>query len=64
MQRRKISHGPTKKRQFWFNFSICHWNLNGLTAHSFEKVNPLEDYNVLNKFHKISLSESFLDSSI
>ena len=60
----KLNHGPTKKRKFWFNFSICHSNLNDLTAHSFEKVNPLEAYNVLNKFHKISLSESFLDSSI
>ena len=27
----ELSPGPTKKRSSWFNFSICHWNLNSLT---------------------------------
>ena len=56
--------GPTKKRNSWFNFSICHWNLNSLTSHNCEKVNLLEAYNAVNKFDIICLSESFLDSSI
>ena len=60
----EFNHGRTKKRNSWFNFSIYHWNLNSLTANNFEKVNPLEAYNAVNKFDIICLSESFLDSSI
>ena len=30
----ELNPGPTKKRNFWFNFSICHWNLNSLTSHN------------------------------
>ena len=50
----ELNPGPTKKRSSWFNFSICQWNLNSLTTRSFS----------VNKFDIISLSESFLDSSI
>ena len=60
----ELNPGPTKKHNSWFNFSVCHWNLNSLTAHNFEKVNLLEAYNAVNKFDIICLSESFLDSSI
>ena len=60
----ELNHGPTKKRNSWFNISICHWNLNSLTAHNFEKVDLLEAYNAVNKIDIICLSESFLDSSI
>ena len=38
--------------------------MNSLTANNFEKVNPLEAYNTVNKFDIISLSESFHNSSI
>ena len=44
-----------------YNFSICHWNLNIMTAHNFEKINLLE---AINKFDVICLSESYLDLSI
>ena len=47
-----------------YNFLICHWNLNSMTAHNFEKINLLEAYNTINKFDVICLSESYLDSSI
>ena len=60
----ELNPGPTKKRSSWFNFSICHWNLNSLTWYNFEKVNLLEAYNAVNKLDIICLSESFLDSSI
>ena len=40
----ELNPGPTKKRKSWFNFFICHSNLNSLTAHNFEKVNLLEAY--------------------
>ena len=44
-----------------YNFTICHWNLNSMTAHSFEKINLLEAYNTIKKFDVICLSESKLD---
>ena len=47
-----------------YNFSIYHWNLNSMTAHSFEKINLLEVYNTINKFDVICFSEFYLDSSI
>ena len=56
----ELNPGPNKKRNFWFNFSICHWNLNSLTARNFEK----NSYNTVNKFVIIHLSDTFIDSSI
>ena len=50
----ELNPRPTKKRNSWFNFSICHWNLNSLTAHNFEKVNLLEARNTVNKFRIFS----------
>ena len=47
-----------------YNFSICHWNLNSMNAHNFEKINLLETYNIINKFDVICWSESYLDWSI
>ena len=44
-------------------FSVCHWNLNSLTSHNFEKVGLLEAYSKINKFGIICVSESYLDST-
>ena len=55
--------GP-RRSDSCYNFSICHWNLNSMTAHNFKKINLLEAYNTINKFDVICLSESYLDSSI
>ena len=52
--------GP-RGRNSCYNFSICHWNLNIMTAHNFEKINLLE---AINKFDVICLSESYRDLSI
>ena len=64
MRRRRTESGLTKKLNSWFNFSICYWKLNSLTARDFEKVILLEAYKAVNKFDIICLSESFVDSSI
>ena len=53
-----------KNRNSCYNFSICHWNLNSITAHNFAKVNLLQAYNVIHDFDMICLSESYLDSSV
>ena len=60
----ELNPWPNKKLNSWFNFSICHWNLNSLTTNDFQKVNVLEADNTVNKFDIIGLTESFLDSSI
>ena len=59
----ELNPGP-KNRNSCYNFSICHWNLNSITAHSFAKVNLLQAYNAIHDFHMICLSESYLDSSV
>ena len=44
-------------------FFVCHWNLNSLAAHNFEKVRLLKVYNIINKFDVIYVSESYLNST-
>ena len=44
------------------NFSICHWNLNGITANNYIKMCLLEAYNAVHDFDVICLSETFLNS--
>ena len=44
------------------SFSICHWNLNSITSHSFIKVSLLTAYNTIHKYDIICISESFLNS--
>ena len=49
----ELNAGPNKKRNSWFNFSICHWNLNSLTAYNFDEVNILEAYSTVNNLFLI-----------
>ena len=58
----ELNPGP-KKTNSSCKFSVCHWNLNSLAAHNFEKVGLLEAFNTINKFDKICVSESYLDST-
>ena len=44
--------------------SICHWNLNSISAHSFTKLSLLRAYISINKIDIICLSETYLDLSI
>ena len=44
--------------------SICHWNLNSLSAHNFSKLTQLKAYISTYKHDFICLSETYLDSSI
>ena len=45
-------------------FSICHWNLNSISAHMFTKVSLLSAYISVYKFDIICLSETYLNSEI
>ena len=58
-----IERNPGPKKDSWCNFPFCHWNLNSVTAHNFNKLISLEAYNTHHKFDVICLSETFLDSS-
>ena len=43
---------------------FCHWNLNGLAAHEFVKIPLIEAIITTHNFDIISLSKTFLDSTI
>ena len=45
-------------------FSICHWNLNSIKAHSYAKVLLLEAFIAAQKFDIVSISETSLTVSL
>ena len=55
--------GP-RRHDSYYNFLVCHWNLNSVTEHNVGKIKLLEAYNTINKFDVICLSESYLDSPL
>ena len=57
----ELNPGPKKLKTN--NLSVCHWNLNSLSAHSFTKLTQLKAYNSIYKYDFICLSETYLDSS-
>ena len=46
------------------SFSICHWNLNSISAHNFIKISLLKTYIANHKLDVLCLSETYLDSSL
>ena len=56
----KTNPGPTPSSGKCF--SICHWNLNSITAHNFAKLSLLTAYNLVHSFDIICLSETYLNS--
>ena len=57
----EINSGP--KRTFKARLSICHWNLNSVSAHNYVKLSLLREYLVFHKFGIICLSQTYLNSS-
>ena len=57
-----IESNPGAKRLKPNYLSICHWNLNSISAH-FLKIAQLKAYNSIHKHDFICLSETYLDSS-
>ena len=45
------------------SLSVCHWNLNSLSAHNFSKLTQMKAYMSVYKHDFICLSETYLDSS-
>ena len=58
-----IEMNPGPKPNSCHSFSICHRNLNSLTAHNYLKVSLLRAYVAIRKFDVVCLSETYLDSS-
>ena len=58
-----IERNPGPKKIKNKSISVCHWNLNSLSAHNFSKLTQLKAYNSTYKYDFICLSETYLDSS-
>ena len=58
-----IEINPSPKRNPKASLSICHWNLNSISAHNYVKLSFLRAYLAFHKFDIISLSETYLNSS-
>ena len=43
-------------------FSVCHWNLNSVSAHNYIKLSLLRVYVSTHKFDVICIFETYLDS--
>ena len=56
----EVNPGPRTKANN--TFSVCHWNLNSISAHNYSKVSPLKAYLTVHKFDIVCLSETYLDS--
>ena len=59
-----IETNPSPKPIAGQNFSICHWNLNSISAHNFTKIFLLSAYVLVHNFDIICLSETYLHSEI
>ena len=55
----KLNPDP-KNRNSCYNFSICQWNLNSITARNFAKVNLLWACNVIHDFDMIRVLPRFI----
>ena len=44
------------------HFTICHWNLNSISAHNFAKLQLLKVYLAVHRFDIVCLSETYLNS--
>ena len=58
-----VELNPGQKHNSNNAFSICHWNLNSISAHNYANVFLLKAYNAIHKFDIICISETYLDAS-
>ena len=57
-----IETNPGPRRNLSNHFTICHWNLNSISAHNFAKVQLLKAYLAVHKSDNVCLSETYLNS--
>ena len=58
-----VELNPGSKSASTSNISICHWNLNNISAHNYIQLFLLKAYIAIHEFVIICLSEKYLDSS-
>ena len=58
-----VEKNPGPKRTLKASLSICHWNLNSISALSYAKLSRLIAYLAFHKFYIICLSETYLNSN-
>ena len=58
-----VEINPSPKRTPKANLSICHWNLNNISAHNYLKLSLLRAYLAFHNFDIICLSETYLNFS-
>ena len=58
-----IELNPGPKQSSINAFSICHLNLNSLSAHNYAKIYLLKAYIAIHRFDIICIYETYLDSS-
>ena len=58
-----IEPNPGSKKLKKDSLSVCHWNLNNLSAHNFSKLTQMKACISVYKHDFICLSETYLDSS-
>ena len=61
---RDIELNPGPKHKQDQSLSICHWNLNNIPAHNFQKLELFQGYISSNKVAILCLSETLLNSGI
>ena len=45
------------------NLSVCHWNVNSIPSHNFQKIAVLENFVAIHKFDIICISQTFLNNT-
>ena len=58
-----VELNPGPKLNYSYAFSICHWNLNSISAHNYAQMFVFKAYIAIHKFDNICISEIYLDSS-
>ena len=59
-----IEINPGPRHNNGESFSICHWDLNCVSAYNYTKLSSLKAFIAVHKFGIICLSETYLDSSV
>ena len=57
-----LEENPGPKPSLNQIFSVCHWNLNSISAHNYIKLSLLKAYFSTHRFDIICLSETYLNS--
>ena len=58
-----IEENPGPKIKPNDNLSVCHWNVNSILFHNFQKIAVLESFVAVHKFDKMCISEIFLSNT-